>query len=156
MEKIVLERTYAAPPKEVWRLWTTAEGIEQWWSPDGYETKEHKLELEPGGELVHEMTAVSPEQIEFLEGAGLPRATTATKTLTEVQETRRLAYTSAVDFVPDTEPYEHGTVVEIEPATGGTPVTMTIDPMHGETWTGRIVAGRSNELDNLAAVLSQN
>src|SRR4051794_12482776 len=30
-----LERTYAASPETIWELWTTPEGIEQWWAPDG-------------------------------------------------------------------------------------------------------------------------
>jgi hypothetical protein len=35
----------------------------------------------------------------------------------------------------------------------GTEVTMTMEPLHVAEWTQRLVAGRSNELDNLAAVL---
>jgi hypothetical protein len=31
---------------------------------------------------------------------------------------------------------------------------MTVDPMHDDDWTQRLVAGRTNELDNLAAVLA--
>ena len=152
----MLEQTYAAPPAEVWRLWTTAEGIEQWWSPDGFETKVHKLELVPGGELVHEMTAVAPEMVSFMESNGMPLSTTATKTFKEIEEPTRLAYTSEVDFVPDHAPYEHATVVELAPEGEGTRVTMTLDPMHDEEWTGRVVAGRTNELNNLAAVLAQD
>src|SRR3954447_4082392 len=105
MEEIVLERTYDAPPEEIWRMWTTAEGIEQWWSPDGFETKVHKLELQPGGELVHEMTAVAPKMVELMNQSGMPLSTTATKTFTEIEEPTRLSYTSMVDFVPDHEPY---------------------------------------------------
>ena len=57
------------------------------------------------------------------------------------------------DFVPDHEPYEHLTLVDIEPSGDRTKVTMTVDPMHDVEWTGRLVAGRNNELDNLAKVL---
>ena len=32
---------------------------------------------------------------------------------------------------------------------------MTMQPLHDETWTERLVAGRSNELDNLAKVLAR-
>jgi hypothetical protein len=32
---------------------------------------------------------------------------------------------------------------------------MTVDPMHDETCTRRILAGRSNELDNLEAVIAR-
>jgi hypothetical protein len=32
---------------------------------------------------------------------------------------------------------------------------MAVDPMHDAEWTGRLVAGRSNELDNLARTLDE-
>jgi hypothetical protein len=32
---------------------------------------------------------------------------------------------------------------------------MTVDPMHDETWTQRILAGRNNELDNLQAAITR-
>jgi hypothetical protein len=78
----------------------------------------------------------------------------ATKTFTEVEEPTRLAYTSLVDFVPGQEPYEHLTVVELEPADGGTKVTMSVEPMHDDVWTERMLTGRANELENLAAVIA--
>lgn len=33
---ITLERTYRAPIADVWEMWTTKEGIESWWGPDGF------------------------------------------------------------------------------------------------------------------------
>lgn len=150
-----LERTFDAPPEKVWELWTTAPGIESWWAPDGFAVDVQKLDVRPGGELVYSMTATAPEQIEFMQSVGLPLTTESRKTFTEVQAPTRLAYLSLVDFVPDVEPYEHLTVVELTPAGEGVEVVMTVDPMHDETWTERLLAGRSNELDNLAAVLSR-
>lgn len=149
-----LERTFAAPPSRIWELWTTPGGIEAWWSPDGFETEVRELDLRPGGVLVHAMTATAPEQVAFLEQHGLPLTSVATKTFTAVEESCRLAYTSAIDFVPGEAPYEHATVVELAPEGDGTRVVMTIDPMHDEEWTERLVAGRANELDNLAALLN--
>jgi hypothetical protein len=32
---------------------------------------------------------------------------------------------------------------------------MTVEKMHDEVWTERLLTGRSNELDNLAAVVEQ-
>jgi uncharacterized protein YndB with AHSA1/START domain len=148
-----LERTYDAPPERIWELWTTAAGIEQWWSPDGYATDVRALELRPGGELVHAMTATAPDQVEFVKSAGLPRTTVARKTFTVVEPPRRLGYRSLVDFVPGTEPYEHLTVVDLEPDGAGTRVVMTMESLHDEVWTERLVAGRTNELENLAAVV---
>lgn len=150
-----LERTYAAPPETIWELWTTAAGIESWWAPEGFRTDVKKLDLRVDGELVYEMTAVGPEQKEFMAGAGLPLTTVSRKTFTEVERPRRLAYLSLVDFVPDHEPYQHLTVVDLQADGEGTRVTMTVDPMHDEVWTARLLGGRNNELDNLAAAVER-
>lgn len=149
-----LERTYDGPPETIWELWTTPAGIERWWAPDGFRTDVRSLDLRPGGELVYEMTAVAPDQVAFMEQAGMPLTTVSRKTFTEVDRPRRLAYRSLIDFVPDHEPYEHLTLVDIEPHGSGSKVMMTVDPMHDEDWTGRLVAGRSNELDNLARTVA--
>jgi hypothetical protein len=39
-------------------------------------------------------------------------------------------------------------------AGGGVRVVMTVEPMHDNDWTQRLIAGRNNELDNLAKVLA--
>jgi uncharacterized protein YndB with AHSA1/START domain len=150
-----LERTYDAPAELIWELWTTAVGIEEWWAPDGFESQVSELDLRPGGQLVYTMTATAPEQIEFMKSAGMPLSTESRKTFTEVAPPTRLGYLSLIDFVPDHEPYEHLTVVDITPAGDRTDVVMTLDPLHDETWTQRIVAGRSNELDNLQAAIAR-
>ena len=33
---MVLERTYEATAQELWELWTTKEGFESWWGPEGF------------------------------------------------------------------------------------------------------------------------
>ena len=154
-EPIRLERTYDTSPATIWELWTSAEGIESWWSPDGFVTEVRKLEVRPGGELVYAMTATAPEQVEFMTNAGMPLTTESRKTFTEVSEPTRLAYNSLIDFVPGQEPYEHLTVVELTPADDGASVVMTVDPLHDQTWTDRLLAGRANELDNLATLIAQ-
>ena len=151
---IRIERTYDAPVETIWELWTTPRGIEAWWSPDGFTTEVTALDLEPGGELVYTMTASAPEQVEFMRGAGMPLSTESRKRFTEVEAPSRLAYSSLADFIPDVEPYEFMTTVEFTPADAGTHVVMTIGAMHDETWTQRLVAGRENELDNLASLLA--
>jgi uncharacterized protein YndB with AHSA1/START domain len=151
-----LKRTYSATPEEVWELWTTAAGIESWWAPDGFEVKVDKLELRPGGELVYTMTATAPEQIEFMRNAGMPLNTQSRKTLTEIDAPRRIAYDSLVDFVPGVEPYTFSTTVDIEPTDSGAAVTMTVEEMHDEEWTQRLLAGRANELDNLAKLVERH
>jgi uncharacterized protein YndB with AHSA1/START domain len=150
-----LERTYNASPELIWELWTTAAGIEEWWAPDGFENQVSELQLRPGGQLIYTMTATAPEQVEFMKNAGMPLSTESRKTFIEVSPPTRLAYLSLIDFVPDHEPYEHLTVVEITPARDSTKVLMTVDPMHDDTWTERILAGRNNELENLEAAIAR-
>src|SRR5919201_737139 len=150
-----LERTYRAPAELIWELCATAAGIEEWWAPDGFENRVSELELRPGGRLAYTMTATAREQVEFMKNAGMPLSTESRKTFTEVSPPARLAYLSLIDFVPDHEPYEHLTIVDITPAGNRTQVVMTVDPMHDETWTQRILAGRSNELDNLEAAVAR-
>ncbi len=151
---IHIERTYDAPAETIWELWTTPAGIEAWWAPDGFTTEVRTLDLKPGGELIYAMTASAPEQVEFMRNAGMPLSNESRKRFTEIERPRRLAYASLVDFIPGVYPYEFMTVVEITPDSERTQVVMTMDPLHDETWTERLVMGRQNELENLARVLA--
>ena len=148
-----LERTFEAPTEMIWELWTTAAGLEEWWAPDGFETRVSNLELSPGGELRYTMTATGPEQIEFVRNLGLPLSNEFRRTFTELVPPTRLGYLSLIDFVPGHDPYEHLTTIEIEPAGDRTNVVMTLDPLHDETWTQDYRAHRADELDKLAAAI---
>jgi uncharacterized protein YndB with AHSA1/START domain len=150
---ITLERSYPAPPDEIWELWTTPTGIESWWAPDGFSVEVEQLELEPGGRLVYAMTATGEAQVQFMESAGMPLRTRSRKTFTTVDPPRRLGYRSLVDFVPGMPPYEFLTEVELASAGDGARVVMTMEPLHDEEWTQRLVAGRESELANLAQIL---
>ena len=81
--------------------------------------------------------------------------TESRKTFTEVLEPTRLAYNSLIGFVPDQEPCEHLTVIDLTPAADGVRVLMTVEPLHDQAWTDRLLAGRANELENLATFISQ-
>jgi uncharacterized protein YndB with AHSA1/START domain len=150
-----LERIYDAPAELIWELLTTPAGLEEWWGPEGFETRVSTLELRPGGQVRYTMTATAPEQVAFLQNLGLPLSNEFRRTLTEVAPSTRLAYLSLIDFVPDQEPYEHLTVIDIESAGERTNVVMTINPLHDETWTQEYRDHRANELDNLEAAISR-
>lgn len=147
-----IERFVPASPSRVWQLWTTAEGISLWWAPEGFRTDVSRLDLRPGGELAYSMTAVGAAQVEFMEQNGMPLTTESRKYFTEVAEPHRLAYRSVIDFVPDHAAYEQLTVVDLQAVDGGTRVLMSVEPLHDEVWTQRLLAGRANELDNLVAL----
>jgi uncharacterized protein YndB with AHSA1/START domain len=148
-----LERTYDAPAELIWELCTTAAGLEEWWGPDGFETQVSELELRPSGHVRYTMTATAPEQVAFVRNLGMPLSSEFRRTFTEVEAPTRLAYRSLIDFVPDQEPYEHLTVIDIEPAGERTTVVMTIDPLHDEVWTEEYCDHRNKELDNLEAAI---
>jgi uncharacterized protein YndB with AHSA1/START domain len=150
-----LEHTYDAPALLIWQMWTTAAGLEDGWAPDGFETRVSQLELRPGGQLRYTMTATGPDQVAFVRSLGMPLSNEFRRTFTEVAAPTRLAYLSLIDWVPDHEPYQHLTVVDIEPIGDRTNVVMTVDPLHDETWTHEYCAHRRNELDNLQAAISR-
>jgi uncharacterized protein YndB with AHSA1/START domain len=151
--KITLERTFEASIAEVWDLWATKEGIESWWGPDGFVVKVQRMDLRPGGELLYTMTAVGPDQIEFLRKAGMPLASETRATYTVVDPPRRLAYTTFADFIPGVEPYDASTLVELHQSGQRVQLTLTIDAMHDENWTNLAVMGWKNELEKLAQIL---
>lgn len=150
-----LERDYPAAPERIWQLWTTADGIEQWWAPDGFRVTVTEIDARPGGTLRYDMSAVGEQQIAFMEQHGLPLTAPSTKTFTEVEPTVRLGYSTLIDFVPDHAPYEVLTIVELTATTGGgTHVRMGVERMHDDTWNGRLIAGRGMELDALGQLLA--
>jgi uncharacterized protein YndB with AHSA1/START domain len=151
--RVTIERRFNAAIEDVWELWTTKDGIESWWGPDGFEVKVRKLDFRAGGELLYDMTAVAPEQIEFLKKAGMPLTTPSVVTYTEVVPLQRFAFNQLVDFVPNVKPYQVAMTVEFETSPGGVKMALTLDAMHDEYWTKMAVTGWENELDKLAKLL---
>jgi uncharacterized protein YndB with AHSA1/START domain len=150
---IRIERTFKATVEEVWDLWTTKNGIESWWGPEGFVTEVRTIDLRPGGELDYNMIAVAPEQVEFLKKAGMPATTPSRVTYTEVVPQRRLAYLSRADFIPGVEPYELMTTVELSQLADGVRMVLTFDAMHDEYWTNMARMGWESELGKLEQVL---
>ena len=153
--RLTLERTFRAPIHEVWELWTTREGIEAWWGPEGFSVDVRSLELRAGGDLVYEMSAVAQEQIDYMKKAGMPISTHHSLTFTEVIPPRRLAYRQMVDFVPGVEPYQIETLLELHTVEGGgTRLVLTFDAMHDDRWTQLARMGHESELERLERVIS--
>jgi uncharacterized protein YndB with AHSA1/START domain len=152
--RISIERRFTAGIEDVWELWTTKEGIESWWGPDGFEVKVRKLDFRPGGELLYDMTAIAPDQIEFMKKAGMPLTTPSFVTYTEVVPLKRFAFTQLADFIPNVKPYEVAMTVEFDTTAQGVRIVLTVDAMHDEYWTNMAVMGWENELDKLAKLLN--
>jgi uncharacterized protein YndB with AHSA1/START domain len=151
--RVSIERRFSAAVEDVWELWTTKDGIESWWGPDGFEVNVRKLDFRPGGELLYDMTAVAPDQIDFLKKAGMPLMTPSVVTYTEVVPLKRFAFTQLVDFIPNIKPYQVAMTVEFDSNPPGVRMVLTLDAMHDEYWTKMAVMGWENELDKLARLL---
>lgn len=151
--RLVLERTYQASLEMVWELWTTPEGIEAWWGPNGFDVKVRKLDLRPGGKLLYLMTATAPAQVDFVKSAGIPVSLEMHITYTEVAPQRRLAFTHRADFIPGVSPYDVATSVDLYPSNRSVRMVLTFDAMHDEEWTRRTLMGWESELGKLAKVL---
>jgi uncharacterized protein YndB with AHSA1/START domain len=150
---ITLERTYRASLEHVWELWTTKEGLESWWGPEGFSIKVRELDLRAGGVWKYAMIATAPQQIEFMKKAGMPLTTEQHVTYTEVAPLKRLAYDSVVDFVPGVEKYTAAALVEFHPTGQGVKMVVTLDAMHDARWTERARAGWESQLGKLTKVL---
>lgn len=60
--KVVVERTYRAAIEDVWDLWTTKEGFESWWGPQGFRVEVQEIAARVDGALRFEMIADAPER----------------------------------------------------------------------------------------------
>lgn len=152
--RVSIERAFKAAIEDVWELWTTTDGIESWWGPEGFAVKVRKLDLRPGGELDYAMTATAPDQVEFLRKAGMPVTSEHRLAYTDVVPMERLAFNHLVDFVPNVPPYEASTTVEFNTGRQGVRMVLTLDAMHDEYWTDMAVRGWESELDKLAKRLT--
>jgi uncharacterized protein YndB with AHSA1/START domain len=152
-KQFTLDRTYQGTLDDVWDLWTTAEGIESWWGPEGFAVKVREIDLRPGGVMRYAMSAVAAPQIDFMKRAGMPLTTETSITFKAVEPKTRLAYDNWVDFVPGVAPYSAGTLIELEPVADSVRMKLTIEAMHNEEWTQRAVMGWESEIGKLAKVL---
>lgn len=152
-DRIVLERSYRATLDEMWQMWTTKEGIEAFWGPDGFRVEVHALDVRAGGGMDYSMIAVSPEMIAFMKSQSAPTATRHHIRFTVVQRHERLVWTSSIDFA-GVPAYDVATSVDLS-ATGDTvKLVITLDPMHDELWTGRMKQGWELELGKLDRALT--
>jgi uncharacterized protein YndB with AHSA1/START domain len=153
---ISLERTFRAPIEKVWRMWTTKDGLEKWWGPEGFATEVRRLDVRVGGGFEIVMTAVLQAIIDHLKASGVNARNVSKGDYTEVATNERLAYTNAVDFVPGVAPYETATTVELSPVPGGgTRQVVVTGAMHDDRWTKMATMGWESQLAKLTGALAE-
>jgi uncharacterized protein YndB with AHSA1/START domain len=154
-EKIQLERRFPCRIGEMWELWTTKEGLESWWGPEGFVTEVRRLDVRPGGEFEYCMTVVDPDLRKGMEAAGMPLSSVTHGTYTDVVPMRRLAYTNVVDFIPDTELYGMGVTVEFEAVASEVRIRLVSDRLHNRLWTERATLGYTSQFEHLRELLAR-
>jgi len=70
--ELTIERRYRARVEDVWDLWTTKEGFESWWGPQGFRVEVRALDAREGGTLEYEMIADTPEMNAAMTRMGQP------------------------------------------------------------------------------------
>ncbi len=150
-----MERRFDASLREVWELWTTKDGLESWWGPDGFRVEVHAIDLRPGGLLLYAMIADTPQTQAFMKQQGMPTSHEARITYREIVPLKRLSYTHLADFIPGVAAYDVETIVTFEQAGATVKMTLSFDRMHDDVWTERAATGWAMELDKLARRLTR-
>jgi uncharacterized protein YndB with AHSA1/START domain len=137
--RATLERTFKAPVEKLWEMWTTKEGLEKWYWPEGLVGKVLHLDVRVGG--AYEIAA-----------EGL--AHTSRGTYTAVEPRKRLAYVASIDFIQDAEPYSREDVVEFHAVPGGTRMVLTSTGLHDPKWQEMSAQGWGGSFDKLDRALA--
>lgn len=151
---ITLQRSYDAPVEDLWALWTTKEGFESWWGPEGFRVEVRALDPRVGGELHYEMIAVGAEQVAFMNKAGRPLSHEARATFVEVTPLARLKIRHMIDFLPGVEPYAHNMLVEFFREGTSVRMVITVDAYHDAETTRLSAMGLESQLTKLPAALA--
>ena len=153
-QRITLERTYQTSLANLWQLWTTKEGVESWWGPEGFRVEVVRIDVRVGGELAYQMIADAPEMVAFMKANNMPPTQDAHLHYTEVSRHERLAYLHAADFIPNVPAYDVATTVEFRAAGDTVHLALTFDPMHDDLWSQRQKQGWESELGKLGKLLA--
>jgi uncharacterized protein YndB with AHSA1/START domain len=148
-QKIVVERTYRARAQEVWDLWTTKNGFESWWGPQGFRVEVHALEARVGGALRYDMIADTPEMVAEMRRQGHAPSHSTHGTFVAVEPYSRLAITHVIDFIPGVEPYDSTMRVELIPSGANVRMVVTLEAMHNEELTRMSLEGFTSQLTKL-------
>jgi len=148
-KNLVVERTYRATVQELWDLWTTKDGFESWWGPEGFRVEVHEMDARVGGTLRYDMIADAPEMIAAMEKMGQPLSHKTRGTFSQLEPQRRLTLTHVIDFLPGVEPYESTMVMELFPSGANVRMVVQLSPMHNPEMSRMQLEGFTSQLGKL-------
>lgn len=147
--QVVVERTYRARVDELWSLWTTKEGFESWWGPEGFRVEVHAIDARVGGALRYDMIADAPDMVAALKQMGRPASHPTSARFSVVAPHERLAITSLIDFLPGVTPYEMTMAVEFAPTGDQVRMIVKLDRLHSDEFTKMSTEGFTSQLGKL-------
>jgi uncharacterized protein YndB with AHSA1/START domain len=133
----------------VWDLWTTKDGFESWWGPQGFRAEVNELNARVGGALRYEMIADTPEMIAAMKQMGRPASHPTTARFTELRPRERLVITNVIDFIPHVATYESQIAVDFKVAGDHVRMVVTLDAMHTDEMTRMQEEGFTSQLTKL-------
>jgi uncharacterized protein YndB with AHSA1/START domain len=146
---LVVERTYRATLQELWELWTTKDGFESWWGPEGFRVEVHEIDARVGGTLRYDMIADAPEMIAAMKKMGQPLSHKTRSTFSQLEHHRRLVLTNIIDFLPGVKPYESTMVMELFPSGKNVRMVVQLSAMHDAHMTRMQLEGFTSQIGKL-------
>jgi uncharacterized protein YndB with AHSA1/START domain len=154
LQMVRFERTYDGPVDDLWDLWTTKDGFESWWGPDGFRVEVSKIEPRVGGTLDYAMIAVRAEEVAYMKQEGWAVRHGTHGTFLEFEPKRRLKLRHRIDFVPGVEPYDNDMQVEFIPDGARVRMVVEIEPHRDEHLTRMSAQGFESQLTKVPAALA--
>lgn len=153
-DTIRFERVYDAPIEDVWALWTTKEGLEAWFAPEGMRVEIPNLELRVGGACDHVMTAVGAEQVAYLANFDRPPTARVSGRFVEIVHHRRLRIRFDIDFVPGVKSYPYDMAVELHADAGRVRMVVTADRHPDPEMTRGATLALTTQLQHFGSALA--
>jgi uncharacterized protein YndB with AHSA1/START domain len=150
---ISFERVYDASIEEVWALWTTKEGLEDWFAPEGMHFEVSVLDLRVGGAFDHVMTAVGAEQVAEVKKLKLSTTSRVSGRFVEMERHRRIRIRFDIDFVPGTKSYPYDMAVELSAEDGRVRMVLTADRHPDPEMTRGAIVGLTSQLQRFDAAI---
>jgi uncharacterized protein YndB with AHSA1/START domain len=147
--KVVIERSYRATLEDVWKLWTTKEGFESWWGPEGFRADVHELDARVGGALRYDMVADSATAIAAMKQMGAPISHETRSRFTELAPRSRLVLTNVIDFLPGVAAYENDIAVDFTAIGDRVRMVVTLEAMHSDEFSKMQLEGFTSQLAKL-------
>lgn len=147
---IVIERRYQAEIADLWALWTTKQGFESWWGPQGFRADVHLIEARLEGALHYDMVADTAEAIAAMAQMGAPTSTSCKGRFSAFAIHERLALSQIIDFLPGVDSYD--SLIEVDfaaVADGHVRMIVTLHQMHDVETTKMQQAGFMSQLTKL-------